>query len=63
VGMFFRDWETSQDWGKDERSKVLWDPWWKLSPECSGPQTGVKVHLPTWQQPSGHSQDNAGVAS
>ena len=22
VGMFFRDWETSQDRGKDERSKV-----------------------------------------
>jgi hypothetical protein len=31
VGMFFsgRDWETSQDLGKDERSKVLSDPWWK----------------------------------
>ena len=28
VGMFFssRDWETSQDRGKDERSKVLRDP-------------------------------------
>ena len=28
VGMFFRgrDWETSQDQGKDERSKVQQDP-------------------------------------
>ena len=28
VGMFFRgrDWETNQDQGKDERSKVLTDP-------------------------------------
>ena len=26
VGMFFRDWETSQDRGKDERSKVQRGP-------------------------------------
>ncbi len=25
-------------------------------------QTGLKVHLPTWQSPSAHSQDNAGAA-
>ena len=31
VGMFFsgRDWETSQDGGKDEQNKVQRDPWWK----------------------------------
>ena len=35
--MFFsgRDWENSQDWGKDERSKVQRDLWWKPAPEHS----------------------------
>ena len=53
VGMFLsgRDWETSQDRGKDERSKVQRDSWWKPALEHSGPQTGVKVHLPTGQWP------------
>ena len=48
VGMFFsgRNWETSQDRGKDECSNVQRVPWWKPAPECSGPQTGAKVHLP-----------------
>ena len=27
------------------------DPWWKPAPKRSGPQTGVKVHLPTGQRP------------
>ena len=33
VRVFFsgRDWETSQDWGKDEQSKVQRDPSWKLA--------------------------------
>ena len=45
VGMFFsgRDWETSQDWAKDEQSKVQRDPWSKPATEHSGPQTGAKV--------------------
>ena len=62
--MFFsgRNWETSQDRGKDKWSKMLRDPWWKPAPEHSGPQTGVKGHLATGQQPEAHSQDNAGVA-
>ena len=52
VGMFFsgRDWETSQQRGKTEQTKVQRDPWWKPAPERSGPQTGAKVHLPTGQQ-------------
>ena len=47
VGMFFsgRDWETSQDQGKDERSKVQRDPWGKPAPERSGLKTGAKIHL------------------
>ena len=47
-GCFFsgRNWENSQDWGKDERSKVQRDPWWKPAPEHSGPQTGAKVLRP-----------------
>ena len=50
VGMFFRgrEWETSQDRGKDEGSRVQRDP---PAPERSGPQTGPKVHLPTGQRP------------
>ena len=46
-----RDRETSQVRGKDEQIKVQQDPWWQPAPEHSGPQTGVKVHLPTrqWQ--------------
>ena len=41
VGMFFSCsyWETSQDQGKDERSKVQRYPRWKPAPERSGPQT------------------------
>ena len=46
-----------------ERSKVQRYSWWKPAPECSGPQTETKDHLPTWQWPKAHSQDNAGVAS
>ena len=64
VGMFFQwqGWETSQDPGKDERSKGQRDPWQKPAPECLGPQTRVKVHLPTGQWHYAYSQDNAGVA-
>ena len=29
VGMFFSSRETSQDWGRNERSKVQRDPWFK----------------------------------
>ena len=39
------------------------DHWWKPAPESSGPQTGVKVHIPTGQQPYAHNQDSSGVAS
>ena len=39
-----RDLETSQ--GKDERSNVHRDPWWKPASEHSGSQTGAKVNLP-----------------
>ena len=42
---------VSQDRGKDEWSKIQRDPWWKPAPERSGPQTGVKVHLPTGEWP------------
>jgi hypothetical protein len=47
AGMFFkvRDWDTSQDQGKDERSKLLSDPWWKPAPAHSGSQTGEKFTL------------------
>jgi hypothetical protein len=50
VGIFFsaRDWETSQDRGKDEWSKLQSDPW-KPASEHSVPQTRAKVHLPTGQ--------------
>ena len=58
-----RDWKTSQDWGKDERSKIQRDPWWKPAPERSGPQTGTKIHLPTAQRSYVNSQVKAGVAS
>ncbi len=52
-GCFFsgRDWETGQGWGKAEWSKVQRYPQWKPVPQRSGPQTGPKVHLPTWQRP------------
>ena len=52
VGMFFsgRDWETSQDRGKDERSKVeLLDE--NLLQCTQDLRLGVKVHLPTGQRP------------
>ena len=62
-GFSVRDWEISQELGKDERSKIQRNPWWKPALEHSGPQTGVKVHLPTGQRTLAHSQDKAGVAS
>ena len=39
VGMFVsgRDWETSQGWGKDERSKVQRDPWESDTISCYMP--------------------------
>ncbi len=37
--------------GKDECSQVQGYPGRKPSPECSGPQTGPKVYLPTRQYP------------
>ena len=53
VEMFFsgRDWETSQDRGRDEQSNVQRDPWWKLAPERSGPQTGGEGTPPTDDNP------------
>ena len=53
VGMSFsgRDWETSQDRGKDERSKVQRDPSWTLAPEVQSEVLSAKVHLPIGQQP------------
>ena len=49
VGVIFsgRDWETSQDRGKDERSKVEREILDENLLQHSAPQTGVKVHLPT----------------
>ena len=49
VGMFFSIWAwyTSQDRGKEERSKVQRDPWWKNAPKHLGPQTGWRF---TFQQ-------------
>ncbi len=43
------------------------ETWMQLNTEISlmktsEPQTGLKVHLSTWQSHSTHSQDNAGVA-
>ena len=48
VGMFFssRNWETSQDRGKDEFSNVKRHSGWKPAPERSWPQTGTTVHDP-----------------
>ena len=50
--MFFsgRDWETSQDRGKEEWSKVQRVSWWKTALQCSGPRTGAKVHVSTGQR-------------
>ena len=45
-----RDWETSQDRGKDEWSKVQQILDENLL-QSSGPQTGAKVPLPTGQRP------------
>ena len=33
---------------------------WKPGPECSGPETGLKVHFPNGQWPKAHSQGGAG---
>jgi hypothetical protein len=51
VGMFSssRDWETSQDRGKNEWAKYREILDENPASECSGPQTWVKVHLPTGQ--------------
>ncbi len=51
VGVFFscRDRTTSCNRGKDECGQVHGYPGRKPSPECSGPQTGPKVYLPTRQ--------------
>ncbi len=53
VGVFFscRDRTTGCNRGKDECGQVQGYPGWKPSPECSGPQTGPKVYLPTRQWP------------
>jgi hypothetical protein len=52
MGMFFsrRDWETSQDWGKDERSNVQRYPWWKT---CSR-----LFRTSDWGKGSPSQQDN-----
>ncbi len=51
VGVFFscRDRTTGCNRGKDECGQVQGYPGRKPSPECSGPQTGLKVYLPTRQ--------------
>ncbi len=51
VGVFFscRDRTTGCNRGKDECGQVQGYPGRKASPECSGPQTGPKVYLPTRQ--------------
>ncbi len=51
VGVFFscRDRTTGCNRGKDECGQVQGYPGQKPSPECSGPQTGPKVYLPTRQ--------------
>ncbi len=53
VGVFFscRDRTTGCNRGKDECGQVQGYPGRKPSPECSGPQTGPKVCLPTRQWP------------
>ena len=54
VGVFFsgRDWATGQGWGKAERSKA--QTYGEHGPQRLGPpQTGLKVHLLTWQCCSG----------
>ena len=63
VGMFFssRNWETSQDRGKDEYSNVQRHPGWKPAPEHSRPQTGAIFQQDN--DPKRHSQDIKGVAS
>ena len=57
--MFFSDgdWETSQDRGKDERSKVQRDPWWKPALRLGQRFTFQQDNDPK------HSQDNTEVAS
>ncbi len=52
-GVFFscRDRTTGCNRGKDECGQVQGYPGRKPSPECSGPQTGPKVYLPTRQWP------------
>ncbi len=52
-GVFFscRDRTTGCNRGKDECCQVQGYPGRKPSPECSGPQTGPKVYLPTRQWP------------
>ena len=47
-----------QEMGDGSGSRERWmeqsterDPWWKPSPERSGPHTGAKVHLPKGQRP------------
>ncbi len=51
VGVFFscRDRTAGCNRGKDECGQVQGYPGRKPSPECSGPQTGPKVYLPTRQ--------------
>ena len=51
VGTFFnnRDWETSRI--EEKMNGAQRDPWWKPVQELSGPETGVKFHLPTGQRP------------
>ena len=53
MGVFFscRDRTTGWNWRKDECGQVQRYPGRKPLPECSGPQTGPKVHLPTRQWP------------
>uniref|UniRef100_A0A671RU75 Kinocilin n=1 Tax=Sinocyclocheilus anshuiensis TaxID=1608454 RepID=A0A671RU75_9TELE len=49
--LYCRDRTPGCNRGKDECCQVQGYPGRKSSPECSGPQTGPKVYLPTRQWP------------
>ena len=60
--LFFssRDWETSQDWGKAERSKVQRGPSWKPAQDL---RLGRRFTFQQDNDPKQKGQDNAGVSS
>ena len=50
---------TALCWEKAVESKAQTYPWWKPGPECSGPQTEPKVHLPTAKTTQEWLRDNS----